>query len=106
TPSGRSIQAKGIDPDIVVENELPDELKPRVAAERPRGEASLRGHLSGDPAKKEQKEESGSSSYVPPDPAKDTQLQIAFKIARGEPYELPKKPDAPAAPAPAPEKKQ
>jgi len=27
TPSGRSIKAKGIDPDVVVEQELPDEMK-------------------------------------------------------------------------------
>ena len=46
TPSNRSIQAKGIDPDIVVEQELPDELKSKAAAaEKARGEASLRGHL-------------------------------------------------------------
>ena len=42
TPSGRSIQAKGIVPDVVVEQDLPDELKGK---EKPRGEASLRGHL-------------------------------------------------------------
>ncbi|MCK9911708.1 S41 family peptidase, partial [Microbacteriaceae bacterium K1510] len=47
TPSNRSIQAKGIDPDIVVEQELPDELKKKQtsAADSSRGEASLRGHL-------------------------------------------------------------
>ena len=45
TPSNRSIQAKGIDPDIVVEQELPDDLKAKAAAEKARGEASLRGHL-------------------------------------------------------------
>ncbi len=44
TPSNRSIQAKGIDPDIVIEQELPDELKSKTP-EKPRGEASLRGHL-------------------------------------------------------------
>ena len=31
TPSDRSIQAKGIEPDIVVEEELPDDLKAKVA---------------------------------------------------------------------------
>ena len=45
TPSGRSIQAKGIDPDIVVEEEVPDDLKAEFAAHKTVGEASLRGHL-------------------------------------------------------------
>ncbi|MGD9802646.1 MAG: S41 family peptidase [Hyphomicrobiaceae bacterium] len=83
TPSGRSIQAKGIMPDVIVEQELPDELKPK-RAERPRGEASLRGHLKGDDAKKDKKEESGSSAYVPKEAEKDTQLQYALKLIRGE----------------------
>jgi hypothetical protein len=42
TPSGRSIQAKGIDPDIEVLNEVPDELKGK---DETKGEAALRGHL-------------------------------------------------------------
>jgi carboxyl-terminal processing protease len=100
TPSNRSIQAKGISPDIVIENELPEDLKPKTAAaastERPRGEASLRGHLRNDPNKKDDKEESGSSAYVPREPEKDTQLQFALKLARGEPVEMPK-PAEPAA---------
>jgi carboxyl-terminal processing protease len=82
TPSGRSIQAKGIMPDVIIEQELPEELKPK-RAERPRGEASLRGHLKGDDAKNK-KEESGSSAYVPKEPEKDTQLQYALKLMRGE----------------------
>jgi carboxyl-terminal processing protease len=88
TPSGRSIQAKGIDPDVVIENELPPELKPKSVAEKPRGEASLKGHLRGDAAKEEKKEEkkeeSGSSAYVPREPEKDQQLQYALKLIRGE----------------------
>lgn len=104
TPSGRSIQAKGIDPDVVVEQELPDELKSKTAAsQRPRGEASLRGHLKGDAAK-DGKEESGSNSYVPTEAEKDTQLQYALKLMRGEIPEPPPRPadppsatDAPAA---------
>ncbi len=47
TPSNRSIQAKGIEPDIVVEQELPDDLKAKAALEKNRGEASLRGHSQG-----------------------------------------------------------
>ena len=45
TPSGRSIQAKGITPDIEVLQEVPEELKARTDT---RGESSLRGHLKGE----------------------------------------------------------
>jgi carboxyl-terminal processing protease len=89
TPSNRSIQAKGIDPDIVIEQELPEELKSKVAAEKSRGEASLRGHLrnpeegGADEEGKELKETSGSSAYVPKEPEKDTQLQYALSFLRG-----------------------
>ncbi|HXF53391.1 MAG TPA: S41 family peptidase [Hyphomicrobiaceae bacterium] len=75
TPSGRSIQARGIDPDIVVEQELPEELKSKEAP-KPRGEANLRGHLKTEA--KDGKEASGSSAYVPREPEKDTQLQFAL----------------------------
>src|SRR5499426_4738809 len=80
TPSGRSIQARGIDPDIVVEQELPPELQSRSS--RMPSESGLRGHLKGD---KEGKEGSGSASYVPKEPEKDAQLQYALKMLRGEP---------------------
>ena len=60
TPSGRSIQAKGIDPDVVVEQELPPELQTQADGRAP-SESSLRGHLKSDSGK----EGSGSSSYVP-----------------------------------------
>jgi carboxyl-terminal processing protease len=91
TPSNRSIQAKGIDPDIVIEQELPEELKSKAAAaaEKSRGEASLRGHLrnpeTGEATEegKEVKESSGSSAYVPKEPEKDTQLQYALSFLRG-----------------------
>ena len=42
TPSGRSIQAKGIAPDIEVLQDVPDDLKAKTDT---KGEASLRGHL-------------------------------------------------------------
>jgi carboxyl-terminal processing protease len=100
TPSGRSIQAKGIDPDMLVENELPEDMKPKTT-ERPRGEASLRGHLKSDPNKKPEKEESGSSAYVPKEPEKDFQLQTALKLARGETVDIPKKAETAAQPAEA-----
>ncbi|MDA7948495.1 MAG: S41 family peptidase [Hyphomicrobiaceae bacterium] len=78
TPSGRSIQAKGIEPNIVVEQELPEELKKRQ--QKPRGEASLRGHLKSE----DEKESSGSSAYVPREKEKDTQLKYALNFVRGD----------------------
>ncbi|MEL7543124.1 MAG: S41 family peptidase, partial [Pseudomonadota bacterium] len=77
TPANRSIQAEGIVPDIKVENALPEELKARFA--KPRGEASLRGHLKG-----EGKETAGSSAYVPREKEKDSQLLYALSFLRGE----------------------
>src|SRR6188768_2451087 len=59
TPSGRSIQAKGIDPDIEVLQDIPDELKGK---DETKGEAGLRGHLQNGG---EQDERGGSSAYVP-----------------------------------------
>ncbi|MEO1205132.1 MAG: S41 family peptidase [Pseudomonadota bacterium] len=79
TPSNRSIQAKGIDPDIKIDQELPEELKGKAPA-KPRGEASLRGHLKNE----KEKEESGSSAYVPREAEKDTQLQFALNFLRGK----------------------
>src|ERR671936_535000 len=51
TPSGRSIQAKGIDPDTIIEQELPPELAGKDTSTR--GEASLRGHLQNEAAGEE-----------------------------------------------------
>jgi len=77
TPSGRSIQAKGIEPDIKVLEAVPDDLKGKDEA---KGEASLRGHLAN--AKGE--DSSASQAYVAPDPAKDTQLIAALDFLRGK----------------------
>jgi carboxyl-terminal processing protease len=75
TPSGRSIQAKGISPDIEVLQEVPEELKTRTDT---RGEASLRGHLKAEGA-----EQTGSQSYIPPDPKDDKALHTALDLIRG-----------------------
>lgn len=77
TPADRSIQGKGIEPDIVVNQPLPDELKGRVEA---RGESQLRGHIVGN---EEDEEGSGSIAYVPPDPKDDIQLIYAKDLLRG-----------------------
>jgi carboxyl-terminal processing protease len=75
TPSGRSIQAKGIEPDIEVLQEPPADLKARADTE---SEASLRGHL-----KAEGDEETGSQSYVPSDAKDDRALKEAVDLLRG-----------------------
>jgi carboxyl-terminal processing protease len=75
TPSGRSIQAKGISPDIEVLQEVPEELKARTDTA---GEASLRGHL-----KAQGQEQTGSQSYIPPDPKDDKALHTALDLIRG-----------------------
>jgi carboxyl-terminal processing protease len=80
TPSGKSIQAKGIDPDLVVLQEIPDELKGK---DETKGEAGLKGHLSGAAGTKPEEEKSGSSSYIPTDKAKDKQLNAALDLLRG-----------------------
>jgi carboxyl-terminal processing protease len=80
TPSGRSIQAKGIEPEAVVEEELPDDLKQKAAAEGNVGEASLRGHLKGE--NEDAEKQAGSLAYVPPDKDKDTQLKYALDLLR------------------------
>ncbi len=85
TPSGRSIQARGIEPDIVVLENIPTDLKGKVSS---LGEASLFGHL-----KNGKEEEKGSDAYVPPEKDKDTQLQAAVSLLHGA------KPDALRTPA-------
>jgi carboxyl-terminal processing protease len=75
TPSGKSIQAQGIVPDIEVLQDVPDELKSRTDT---KGEASLRGHL-----KSEGDEKTGSQSYVPPDPKDDKALKVADDLLHG-----------------------
>jgi carboxyl-terminal processing protease len=75
TPSGHSIQAKGITPDIEVLQEVPDELKARADT---KGEASMRGHLSAEGA-----EQTGSQAYVPPAEKDDKALAAAFNVLRG-----------------------
>lgn len=79
TPSATSIQAKGIVPNIPVAQELPEEFKGKPI--KTKGEASLRGHIK---VNKDKEEQHGSLSYVPPEAEKDTQLQYAIKLLRGE----------------------
>jgi carboxyl-terminal processing protease len=75
TPSGKSIQAKGIVPDIEVLQDVPDEMKSRSDT---KGEASLRGHLKADG-----QEQTGSQAYIPPDAKNDKALNTAYELLRG-----------------------
>ena len=78
TPNNRSIQAAGIQPDIVITENVPEELKGR---DEIIGEAALPGQIGGGT---EEKATTGSSVYVPADKADDTQLQYALKLIAGE----------------------
>ena len=89
TPSGRSIQAHGIDPDIRVVENIPADLKGKVSS---MGEASLVGHLKN----KSEEEEKGSDAYVPPDHDKDTQLAAAVAFLHGAKAASLRSPDPPA----------
>jgi len=75
TPSGRSIQAQGITPDIRVVEDVPKDVADRIGEV---SEASLRGHLKATGA-----EEKGSQAYVPPDEKDDKALQTALALLRG-----------------------
>ena len=63
TPAGRSIQAKGIEPDIEVEQAKVELDKSSAALQRQRSEADLRGHLRGPDENKEK------TPVMPPAPA-------------------------------------
>src|ERR1700761_5509059 len=76
TPSGRSIQAEGITPDIAVEQAVPKDMQ--AAADLSFNEANLPGHL----AAASGKERTGSQSYVPTDIKDDKALQTAFALLR------------------------
>ncbi len=75
TPSGHSLQAQGIGPDIEVLQDVPPELAAQL---QPRSESKLPGHL-----KAEGDEQSGSQSYIPPDEKNDKALQTALALIRG-----------------------
>ena len=78
TPSGRSIQAKGIEPDIkVVQAELP-----KVEEPTGRRESDLRGALKNPEQEKQTKPPKGKKSRKDPKPI-DYQLSRALDLVRG-----------------------
>ena len=80
TPSGRSIQAVGIDPDYDLKLEIPQNLKLELAALPLESEAQLSGHLKNDGAE----EGTGSSMYVPKEKAMDDQLNAAIALIHAQ----------------------
>lgn len=88
TPSGKSIQATGIEPDIIVEQVTVAETQP---PSRPRrSEADLRGHLRGEdePEEGEEKKTPAPAAGATPAPAegekpRDFQLSYALDLLRG-----------------------
>jgi carboxyl-terminal processing protease len=76
TPSGNSIQAKGIVPDIEVVQDEPENVKKKA----PIGEATLSGHLPGHGV-----EQVASQSYVPPDVKDDKALVAAANLLHNAP---------------------
>ena len=72
TPSGNSIQAKGIIPDIAVVQDEPDDVKKKSAGA---GETTPGRNLSGQPV-----EQAAMQSYVPPDTKDDKALHTALAL--------------------------
>ena len=72
TPSGRSIQARGIEPDIVINQTLENEGYESVTV----GETKLNKYIKNE----NENIESGSSAYIPPEETDDIQLNEAIKI--------------------------
>ena len=72
TPSGRSIQARGIEPDIVINQTLENEDYDSVTV----GETKLNKYIKNE----NENIESGSSAYIPPEETDDIQLNEAIKI--------------------------
>jgi len=76
TPSGRSIQALGITPDIEVPQTVPADV---AEVNQASSEASLPGHLKA----VEGQEEKGSQSYIPTDSKDDKALHAALDLLHG-----------------------
>jgi carboxyl-terminal processing protease len=93
TPSGRSIQALGISPDIVVQQPIPEPVDPDApkeetsAAQRERSEADLRGAITNDSMTDEEKrlyqEEQDRAEESAKLRDEDYQLAYAVDIIKG-----------------------
>ena len=78
TPSNRSIQAVGIQPDIQILEDVPPEYQ---GSDQLVGEAALAGQIGGGSAAEAT---TGSSTYVPSDSSLDKQLNYAIDLILGK----------------------
>ena len=72
TPSGKSIQARGIEPDIIITQNFEGEKNDSLTV----GETKLNKYIKNE----NENIESGSSAYIPNEEIKDIQLNEAIKI--------------------------
>ena len=72
TPSGKSIQARGIQPDIIINQRIENESYESVTV----GETKLNKFIKND----DENMESGSSAFIPAEEINDIQLNEAIKI--------------------------
>jgi carboxyl-terminal processing protease len=82
TPNGRSIQAKGIDPDIVVERIIPRKPAGESAKGKAIREEDLKNHMEEGVAAPEGKPDSGDEAKAKDDVAKDNQLARALELLK------------------------
>ena len=72
TPSGKSIQARGIQPDIIINQRIENESYESITV----GETKLNKYIKND----DENMESGSSAFIPAEEINDIQLNEAIKI--------------------------
>jgi carboxyl-terminal processing protease len=83
TPSGRSIQAKGIEPDIVVERVLPGRVEDDRHGSRAIREEDLKNHMDGGEEEvSDNKPDSDQPSTIKEELARDNQLARALDVLK------------------------
>jgi len=80
TPSGHSIQAKGIEPDIVVERELPKKQEGELKRLKVIREEDLKNHMDGE--ENEESKESDRQDTIKEELQRDNQLARALDVLK------------------------